>query len=419
MTGDATRTLSRNRDARRARFEALLVSMALAGNNGASYLVTVIAARLLVPAVFGEFSSLFAVLVIGVVPAMGLQTVVALRVARAESRGARPREAGSLLSLGLTTSAAVTTVAFALAPVLVALLYLDTAAPALWLAASLAPLTLLGLFHGLLQGTRRFAALAVLISLEGVGKIGGTLTGLLLFRSSEGALAGAAIGSLAVATTGWLICGRPRPVAGGVRHATEVLHAAQAMFALVLLVNVDLVLARHHLPPDEAGGYAIGAVITKIAYWLPQAVGVVVLPRMAHAEDRGRAVPIALAVCAGLDAVVVAGCVLLESTVVGLVGGAGYASIDLAVWPFALAGSFLALAQILLFSRIASADRRSTALVWAAVALEIILVTGWLHGSTGQVVTAAVVSTCALTTIGGLIEYLRGRAARSARRSRA
>lgn len=417
MTGDAVRTLSRDRDARRARIEALVVSVALAGNNGASYLVTVIAARLLVPATFGEFSSLFAVLVIGVVPAMGLQTVVALRVARADAAGREPgrREEGPLLSLGITTSAAVTVVAFALAPVLVALLHLDGAAPALWLAGSLAPLTLLGLFHGLLQGTRRFGALAVLIGLEGLGKIGGTLTGLLLSRTSTGALAGAAIGSLAVAITGWLICGRPRPVAGGVRHATEVLHAAQAMFALVLLVNVDLVLARHHLPAEEAGGYAIGAVVTKIAYWLPQAVGVVVLPRMAHAEDRRRAVPIALAVCAALDAVVVAGCVLLESTVVGLVGGAGYASIDLAVWPFALAGSFLALVQILLFSRIASADRRSTALVWAAVVLEIVLVTGWLHGSTGQVVTAAVVSTCALTTVGGLIEYLAGRGARRSR----
>ena len=66
-----------------------------------------------------------------------------------------------------------------------------------------------------------------------------------------------------------------------------MLHASQAMLALVLLVNLDLVLARHQLAA-QAGGYAVGAVVTKIAYWLPQAVGVLVLPRMA---DAGRTSP--------------------------------------------------------------------------------------------------------------------------------
>jgi O-antigen/teichoic acid export membrane protein len=407
VTRGVFRANSQDHDATRARVEAILVSLALAGNNGASYLVTVVAARTLAPAVFGEFSSLLAVLVVGVVPAMGVQTVVALRIARA--RDGAPMETGSLFSLAATTSFVVTLVSLAMVPVLLAVLHLESPFSALWLAASLAPLTLLGLFHGILQGTRRFAVLAVLIVLEGIGKIGGTLIGLLVARTSEAALAGTAIGSVIVVVIGWLICGRPLPVSGGVQHLGQVLHAAQAMFALVLLVNVDLVLARHHLPPADAGQYAIGAVVTKIAYWLPQAVGVVVLPRLANAEGRRRTVPIALVVCAALDAVVLAVALLFGSTVVGLIGGARYTSSTLAVWPFAVVGSLLALVQILLFSRIASADRKSTALVWAAVGTEIVLVSAWLHDSAGEVITAAVIATLALAAFGGVIEYVTAR----------
>ncbi len=70
-----------------ARVSALLVSAGVAGTQLASYLLNVIAARLLVPAAFGELGSLLAVLVIGSVPAMGMQTVTALRVARKDREG--------------------------------------------------------------------------------------------------------------------------------------------------------------------------------------------------------------------------------------------------------------------------------------------------------------------------------------------
>jgi hypothetical protein len=75
------------------------------------------------------------------------------------------------------------------------------------------------------------------------------------------------------------------------------------------------------------------------------------------------------------------------------------------VWPFALAGSMLSLVQILLYARIASADRRSSALVWVAVVAEVVLVVGWLHGSTTQVVTGALMTVTALAVGGGVVEW--------------
>jgi F0F1-type ATP synthase assembly protein I len=385
--------------ARRTRVAAILVSLALAGNNAASYLLSLAAARVLVPGAFGELSSLLAVLVVGVVPAMGLQTLVALRVAR--KKDASP---GPLLTLGLTTSAIVTAAGLAAAPPLVLLLHLDGLAPALWLAATLAPLTLLGVFHGMVQGAGRFAVLSGLLALEGVAKVGGSLLGLLLARDATGALAGSALGALVVVFAGWLICGRPLPRRSDSRTAGEVLHTTQAMLALVLLVNLDLVLARHTLPATEAGEYAVGAIVTKIAYWLPQAVGVLVLPRFADPADRRRVLPHALAVCAALDALVLGVALVFGSSLLPFIGGDAYAGTTMASWPFALAGSLLALVQLLLFSRLADNDRRVTALMWGAVVVEAVLVTTWLHTSAAQVVTVTACTAGALALAGAALE---------------
>jgi len=379
------------------RVAAILVSVALAGNNAASYVLSLVAARILVPGAFGELSSLLAVLVIGVVPAMGLQTVVALRVAR------KPQSAGPLMALGLFTSAIVAASALMLSPLLIPLLHLGSLAPALLVTAALGPLTLLGLFHGLLQGSRRFSTLAGLIALEGVGKVGGSLLGLLLTGTPTGALAGTAIGALVVVVLSWHICGRPRPRWAD-RHGRDVLHAAQAMLALVLLVNLDLVLARHTLPAGVAGEYALGAIVTKIAYWLPQAVGVLVLPRFAHGDSRRRILPAALAVCAALDSVVLAVSAVFGPRLLSIIGGPGYSASTMPVWPFALAGSMLALVQILLFARLADGDRRVTVLMWAAVVIETLLITTWLHASATQVVTVAACCIGGLAVAGAVVE---------------
>jgi O-antigen/teichoic acid export membrane protein len=367
---------------------ALLVSGGVAGNQLASYLLNVVAARMLVPAAFGELGSLLAVLVIGTVPAMGMQTVTALRVARRDS-------AGELVALGLTTAGGVSAVALAASPLVVVLLHLDSPAPAIFVAFALAGTTLTGLWYGVLQGQHRFVALAALLLTDALLRVGGTLVGLAITGTATGALTGTAIGAAVVATTGWLVCGRPRPRRHGKAHVSEVLHAVSAMLALVLLVNLDLVLARHYLPAHEAGEYAVGAIVAKIAYWLPQAVAILVLPRLASERGRRRMVPIALAV---------AGAAVMGPTVVSVVGGADYAGNPIPVWPFALVGSALSLVQILMFSRIASNDRRSALLIWGAVVVEIALVTSWLNGELTQVVTAAVVATFVLVCAGALVE---------------
>ena len=244
-----------------------------------------------------------------------------------------------------------------------------------------------------------------LVAIEGVVKVGGGLAGLVLLRSTAATLAGMAIGCAVAALAGWWFCGRRRPGRGGRHLGMDVVHATQAMLGLVLLVNLDIVLARHNLSGDAAGDYAIGVIITKIAYLLPQAVAVIVLPRFVDPAHRRRLVPAALAVIALIDIWVVGATVVGGDAVIRAIGGDEYGSHVPAPWLFALIGSLLALAQLLLYSRIASADRRSAAVVWLAVLVEITLVTLWLDSSVTAVATAALISVALLIAAGLFVEH--------------
>lgn len=386
----------------RTGWHALAVTAGVMASNASGYLLVVVAARVLAPQAFGELSALLAVLLVGAVPAMGVQTAVALRVA---AHPGEPR--GPLTGLGIAVAVGMTVVFGAAMPLVARVLHVSDVGAVVWLAVSVAPLTVNGLWLGLSQGRRRFARYGVLVAGEAVGRVGGALVGLAVTRSSGGAMAGIALGAAVSTCVGWVVCGRPVPARFRTARLVEAAHAAQALLAVVVLVNLDLVLARHVLPA-ASGEYAVGAVLAKIAYWLPHAVAVLVLPRLTGA-GRTKAVLAGLAVCAALDGVVVLSTVLFGPELVVLVGGEAYVDSRLALWPFAVTGSFLAAAQILLFARIADGDRRASVLTWLAVVVETVLVLGWLNDSPGQVAGAAVAATGLLVAAGAFVEVRHGR----------
>ncbi len=61
----------------------------------------------------------------------------------------------------------------------------------------------------------------------------------------------------------------------------------------------DLLLARHLLPADASGAYAVGTVLTKGAIWAPQVVTVLALPRLAQGSRRALGVAVGLVAAAG------------------------------------------------------------------------------------------------------------------------
>jgi O-antigen/teichoic acid export membrane protein len=132
-----------------------------------------------------------------------------------------------------------------------------------------------------------------------------------------------------------------------------------------------LIAAQAILPSDEAGRYALGAVATKAAFWLPQAIATVLYPKMASPTASSAAVRQALTMVGAIGALLVAGAAVAGPLVPVLVGRQ-YASVSGLLWLFAATGAFLALVQCGLLSAIARGRTRVALLAWAGLAADVV-----------------------------------------------
>ncbi|SOD98527.1 polysaccharide biosynthesis protein [Blastococcus haudaquaticus] len=376
---------------------AALVSVAFLGANALAYAFTLVAARLLVPAAFGELAALLGVLLVGTVPATGLQTAAALHLGGVAGRRS-PLVLARLHASALVTALVVVIAGALAAAPLTALLHLPDPLAVVWLVALLVPSTLVSGYQGMLQGTGRYGQLAAVNGFLALAKLLGGTAGLLVGGTPTAALAGMTVAALVAALAGWAACGRPGVARGLRTPLTAALRASGALLGFVLLLNLDLLLARHHLTAGHAGEYAVGSIVTKIAFWLPQGVGVVLLPRLADEAHRRRSLPSALAVVAGVGAVLTLGTAALGSAALPLVGGSAYGdALGTAASLFAALGTGLALAQLLLYSGIAAADRVAVGSVWVAAVIEAVVVS--VLSATGRLTVVSLAGTAVLTAV--------------------
>ncbi|BCK59156.1 polysaccharide biosynthesis protein [Nocardia wallacei] len=355
--------------------------------NVAGYLLQLLAGRWLGVGGYSEFASLLAVQLLCAVPALALQNVVARELVRGAPVAA-------VRALGWRCAAIVAALAAVLIPVVAVVLEVSWVAAAGALAA--APmLVLLSGEQGVLQGGRRFRSLATVLGGAGIARVTPALVALALGGTAAVALWGTALGLAAAAAGARRAAGNMKalsrsgrtgsttvppgapddalgPDSGGapVGGVLPVLRAAQVQAALMALSSADLIVARIVLDDADAGRYAFGAIATKIAFWLPQAVGVVLYPRMAQPQHSARAVRDALGVLSAIGVVAVIGAAVC-APLAPLFAGQDYAPIENWLWLFALDGALLALLQGALLSAIAADRTAPAALTWAGLAVEI------------------------------------------------
>ncbi|HZB59909.1 MAG TPA: hypothetical protein VFA73_12055 [Actinomycetota bacterium] len=402
------KAVPRSRPLRR---DALVLAVGMGVANAGNYAFNVVMAFLLGPEAYGALAALLALVLVGSVPGLALQAVVARRTTLARSGravGAWPG-AGWLVGragLGLVLLTVL------IGPVLVLFLHLDSAVPVLWLALALAPTPLLFAVQGLLQGRERFGALAAVMVAGAAVKLAAGLALVALGFGVSGAMAGVAAGGLLAALAGLRLTAPGRPGAarpGSVDNPAhpssgwwrEVGTATTGLLGLFLLANVDVLLARHYLDRAAAGRYALGAVVAKIAFWAPQFVVTVVFPRLVGAADPRRLVGGSALLIAGFGGLLAG--VLALADRVGLVVpvlGGGYAGLGPLLPLFAALGTALALVQLLLFEGIATRDRRMGRAVAVALVAEVALVAGALHASVGQIAGTALGVAVALAATG-------------------
>ena len=365
--------------------------------NVLSYGLSLAGARLLAPEQYGVFVALLAVTLVASVPALALQAVVAVRVVRAG--GAGGRAAAEAVGVGLAGAGTMLVVGVLAAPVLDRFLTLGGPAAAVWIAAGVAATTALAALQGIAQGRQDFHRLAAILIVYATARVSGGIAGLLVFDSVAGALAGVAVGVLTSAGVAWLLVGRPGPAGGGWRVA-ELLVAGQALAGLYLLTNLDPVLARHYLPAAESGLYGAGAVLAKAAFFLPQAVVLVLLPQLAASPRPGRTLWTGVGVLAGLGVLMTGVTRLAGALAAAAVGGPAYRELAGPAWMFVAVGSALGVVQLLLYAQLAADRAQATIAVWVVVAAEAVLIATVAHHSLTAVVGAALAIALTATTLG-------------------
>jgi O-antigen/teichoic acid export membrane protein len=386
---------------RSLRRSALVLAAGMGVANAGNYGFNVVMAFLLGPAAYGALAALLALVLVGSVPGLALQAVVARRTTLAG--GAAWPGAGWLvgragLGLGLLTVLA--------GPGLVLFLHLDSAVPVVWLALALAPTPLLFAVQGLLQGRERFGALAAVMVAGAAVKLAAGLALVAAGLGVSGAMAGVAAGALLASLAGLRLAAPLRGASNreaGLERGwwREVGTATTGLLGLFLLANVDVLLARHYLDRAAAGRYALGAVVAKIAFWAPQFVVTVVFPRLVGAADPRRLLAGSAGLIVGFGVLLAGGLVVADRAglIVPVLGG-GYAGLGPLLPLFAALGTALALVQLLLFEGIATRDRRMGRAVAVALVAEVALVAGPLHGSVGQIAGTALGVALALATTG-------------------
>ena len=368
-----------------------LVAPALTLVNLFAYAVTVAAARQLSKDDYGSLVALLGVLLVACVPAIALQAVVAAAVARGTA------SAGALLRRCLVLGVLASLVAAALAPVVAAFLHSGVTGPLL-VAAQLAPYAVMSGALGVLQGRERFGALALVVVAQALGR-GAGLVPLAFSGTGDDVLLALLVGVLGTALFGLVLVGLPVP--GPSFPLVEVVHATGGILALLVLANVDVLLARNVLSGDQSGRYAVGSVLAKAAFWLPQAVAVVVFPRLSDPVEGPALLRRSVLLVGGLGLVELVGCVALARPVLEVTFGTSYGSLSPYAWLWVVQGASLSVVQLLVYRAIAVHDRVTGALIGAGAALEAAGVLLWQPTRPAEVI--AVAAAVAATTTATLL----------------
>ncbi|MFL2925276.1 MAG: hypothetical protein ACJZ6B_03910, partial [Actinomycetes bacterium] len=145
--------------------------------------------------------------------------------------------------------------------------------------------------------------------------------------------------------------------------------------------------------------YSVGVLLAKIAFFLPNAVLIVLFPKMSGQNSR-RPVFIASGLTVAVGLVITAFAFFFGPLVVRILGGVQYESMADNMWLFALEGSAFALVQVLLYSRLAAQDQKAVLAVWVALIALVAIVALGRNDSLVSIVTTVVGVSLALAIVG-------------------
>jgi len=382
--------------------------------NVLGYGYQVVMARLLRPEQYAVLTALFGILILESISSQVIQSATAKLAAQYRARDEEPalhafvrrwavRVAGGAAAVGLLVVVLSGAIAGALELPAFSVALLG-------LTLFLALVFTFGL--GLLQGLARFAWMGSALIAQAGGRL---LVGVLLVVAGLG-VDGAFTGATAAIAISLVVVGVPLvPLFRAARGSTvqHELGAAETRFfalsAVVLLAyaaltNIDAVLARSLLRPEEAGAYAGAITMGKIVLFAPIAIGFLLLERTARAHARGedtdRALFLALAFVLATSGLVAAAYLVMPEFLVPIVVGSQYPETAQIVGTYGVAALANALLNLWISYFIGRGEMRVGILIAVAVIAELALL---LTSATDPLAMARIVMVVALATQGAAV----------------
>lgn len=369
--------------------------------NAAAYLLSMVAARVLTPAEFGALGALLGLLVIISVLGISVQAVAARRVATAGGDVASVE--GQIMRLAVIVGLAIIASGIVLAWPIGTIFVIPPLAVATGIA-SIGFVVFGSAALGVAQGREIHVRFSWAFIANSFGRAIGGILGVLLLDSVVGVGIGVLIGCAVGAFLAYrLVCTGARAPRVGDGIWPEFGHVAHALIVLFTLTNIDVLLARLFLTEAQSGEYSVGVLLAKIAFFLPNAIIIVLFPKMTAGNSQ-RAVYIATGLTAFVGLCITGFSALFGDLVIRILGGAQYVELGSEAWLFALEGSAFALVQVLLYARLAAQDKKAVIAVWVALAVLVLVVSVWRHDSVAEIVTTVVAVSLLLTVVGLIMD---------------
>ncbi len=365
-----------------------------------------IAGRVLGPSFYGDVASIIAIYAVFTTPTLILILVLARYSATLTASGTTDSVRYLVVrssQLTLIPSLLVIVAGFLLAVPTADFLHLHSPLPVIWLGIGIAVFWQVGIPRGILQGIQHFSALSANLSLEMVVRC----TALAVLLAAGTGVVGATISVLAGVGFAYLIglyALRAQLRAGGEKAQLRSMvgfsvTATAGTLGILLLYNLDVILAKHYLSAHDAGIYGSLNKIGTILYFLTLSVSQVLFPRVVEALASNNHPGRLLGVSAALIGLLAAGALLVFGVVPGLVVrllfGSAFTDAQSYIFLVGLIGLALSLNNLLVQFCMAARDAWFIPLLAAAVVMLAVSIT-YYHGGVGYVVTDVLATMLAL-----------------------
>lgn len=390
------------------------VLTALVAWNLGNYVFYLAAGRFLGPSDFGLAAALLAVTVIVSVPGNALQYGIAHTVAAPTHpvQGVPSEVYRRAWRRSLWLAPAV---AAAVAVAIVVAGAIDDDAPVgpmLLTLLVIIPMAPLFLSLGQLQGERRYGAYATAFALWGVPRplflIPLALAGLEVSAAiGATALAIVTAATFAAVTTAPRLTGPLGPRSADWEGFVGSLPpVVVGLGAVACLTNLDVVAARLTLSASDAGYFGAEAVLGKAIIVVPQALAIVLLPRVAarrvEGGDTGRQLALAVLITLAVGVPVALLCLPLADFITRIAFGSDYLPGADLLAPLVAASTLLGLAIVLVTHHAARRDHRFVWAVGGVAVLQVVLLIS-VADSAGAIIWVDAVAGIAVLVVHELI----------------